>query len=162
MTALNIAPGAKRQFDAALWNDSFKKAFAEERAAALAAEKHEKLPIIASDKNPNCVRLTRENAARAGVGDCIEYAVQDALDIDWKSRTGVMMANPPYGVRMLDAQQARTLYRDLGQAMQGSSVKKYSICSDEQFEKEFGKPADKRRKLYNGMIKCNLYSWFKD
>ena len=73
-----------------------------------------------------------------------------------------MKANPPYGVRMLDAQQARKLYRDLGQAMQGSSVKKYIICSDEQFEKEFGKPADKRRKLYNGMIKCNLYSWFKD
>ena len=162
MTALNIAPGARRQFDAALWNDSFKKAFAEERAAALAAEKHEKLPILASDMNPNCVRLTRENAARAGVGDCIEYAVQDALDIDWKSRTGVMMANPPYGVRMLDAQQARKLYRDLGQAMKGSSVKKYIICSDEQFEKEFGKPADKRRKLYNGMIKCNLYSWFKE
>ncbi len=46
--------------------------------------------------------------------------------------------------------------------MQGSSVKKYIICSDEQFEKEFGKPADKRRKLYNGMIKCNLYSWFKE
>ena len=96
------------------------------------------------------------------MGDCIEYAVQDALDIDWKSRTGVMMANPPYGVRMLDAQQARKLYRDLGQAMKGSSVKKYIICSDEQFEKEFGKPADKRRKLYNGMIKCNLYSWFKE
>ena len=46
--------------------------------------------------------------------------------------------------------------------MKGSSVKKYIICSDEQFEKEFGKPADKRRKLYNGMIKCNLYSWFKE
>ena len=161
MTALNIAPGARRQFDAALWNDSFKQAFAEERAAALAAEKHEKLPILASDINPNCVRLTRENAARAGVGDCIEYAVQDALDIDWKSRTGVMMANPPYGVRMMDVQQARQLYRDLGKAMKGSQVKKYIITSDEQFEVHFGQAADKRRKLYNGMIKCNLHAYFK-
>ena len=161
MTALNIAPGARRQFDAALWNDSFKQAFAEERAAALAAEKHEKLPILASDINPNCVRLTRENAARAGVGDCIEYAVQDALDIDWKARAGVMMANPPYGVRMMDVQQARQLYRDLGKAMKGSAVKKYIITSDEQFEAHFGQPADKRRKLYNGMIKCNLHAYFK-
>lgn len=161
MTALNIAPGARRQFDAALWNDSFRQAFAEERAAALAAERHEKLPILASDRDPNCVRLTRENAARAGVGDCMEYAVQDALDIDWRSRTGVMMANPPYGVRMMDVQQARQLYRDLGQAMKGSGVKKYIITSDEQFEVHFGQSADKRRKLYNGMIKCGLYAYFR-
>ncbi len=161
MTALNIAPGARRQFDAALWNDSFRRAFAEERAAALAAEKHEKLPILASDRDPNCVRLTRENAARAGVGDCMEYAVQDALDIDWSSRTGVMMGNPPYGVRMMDVQQARQLYHRLGQAMAESSVKKYLITSDEQFEVQFGKPADKRRKLYNGMIKCSLYAYFR-
>ncbi len=162
MTALNIAPGARRQFDAALWNDRFRQAFAQARARALAEERHEKLPILASDIDPNCVRLTRENAARAGVGDCIEYAVQDALDIDWRARTGVMMANPPYGVRMLDRQQARKLYSDLGRAMAGSSVKKYIISSDEQFEQAFGKPADKRRKLYNGMIKCNLHLYFKE
>ncbi len=161
MTALNIAPGARRQFDAALWNDAFRQAFAQERAAALAAEKHEKLPILASDRDPNCVRITRENAARAGVGDCIEYAVQDALDIDWRSRTGVMMANPPYGVRMLDVQQARQLCRDLGRAMCDSPVKRYIITADEQFEAHYGRPADKRRKLYNGMIKCGLYAYFR-
>jgi len=71
------------------------------------------------------------------------------------------MANPPYGVRMMDIQQARKLYADLGKAMKGSQVKKYIITSDEQFEVQFGQAADKRRKLYNGMIKCNLYSYFK-
>ena len=159
--ALHIAPGARRDFDAAHWNDVFAKAFALQKEAAIAGEKHEKLPLLASDKDPNCVRLTRENAARAGVGDCMDYAVQDALDIPWKTRSGVMMANPPYGVRMLDQQQAKELYTALGKSLQGSSVKKYIISSDDRFEEDFGQRADKRRKLYNGMIKCNLYMYYK-
>lgn len=159
--ALNIAPGARRNFDAAMWNEKFEDAFERQKEAARAAERHEKLPILASDCNPNCVRLTRENAARAGVGECMEYAVQDALEIDWKQREGVMVANPPYGVRMLEQDEAKALYRDFGAAMKGSTVKKYIISSDERFEEDFGQRADKRRKLYNGMIKCNLYMYFK-
>lgn len=91
----------------------------------------------------------------------MEYAVQDALEIDWRARSGVMLANPPYGVRMLELQQAKELYRALGRAMKGSAVKKYIISSDEHFEEDFGQRADKRRKLYNGMMKCNLYMYFK-
>lgn len=159
--ALNMAPGQNRDFDAAHWNDAFAQAFAQQKEAALAAVKHEKLPILASDISPNCVRLTRENAARAGVGGCMEYAVQDALDIDWKNREGVMIANPPYGVRMLELQQAKELYHALGRAMQQSPVKKYIISSDDRFEEDFGQRADKRRKLYNGMMKCNLYMYFR-
>jgi putative N6-adenine-specific DNA methylase len=161
LTALNIAPGARRGFDAEQWGGAFADAFAEQKKAALASEKHEKLPILASDLDPNSVRLTRENAERAGIGDCMEYAVQDALDINWKAREGIMIANPPYGVRMLDQQEAQQLYRDLGRAMKGSPVKKYIISSDDRFEENFGQRADKRRKLYNGMIKCNLYMYYK-
>ena len=159
--ALNIAPGKNRSFDAQHWDDGFAAAFAQMREKALAEERHEKLPILALDKNPNCVRLTRENAARAGVGDCMDYAVGDALEVDWAHRTGVMITNPPYGVRMLDVQQAKALYHELGRAMAGSGVKKYIISSDERFEEDFGHRADKRRKLYNGMLKCNLYMYFK-
>lgn len=159
--ALNIAPGARRSFDAEHWGGAFANVFAEEKAAAIASEKREKLPITASDLDPGSVRLTRENARRAGVGDCMDFALKDALKINWKAREGVMIANPPYGVRMLDMQEAQQLYRDLGRAMEGSRVKKYIISSDDSFEECFGKPADKRRKLYNGMIKCNLYMYFK-
>jgi len=160
--ALNIAPGARRSFDAEKWGSAFADAFARQKEAAIAAEKHEKLPVLASDLDPASVRLTRENAKRAGVGDCIDYAVQDALKIKWKARDGVMIANPPYGVRMMEQQEAQKLYRDLGRAMKGSPVKKYIITSDDMFEEHFGTRADKRRKLYNGMIKCNLYMYFKD
>ena len=159
--ALNIAPGARREFDAARWNDAFAAAFSRQKEAAVAAERHEKLPLLASDKDPNCVRLTRENAARAGVGDCMDYAVQDALTVDWRARTGVMMANPPYGVRMLEQTEAWALYGALGRAMSHSTVKQYIISSDEHFEEHFGRRSDKRRKLYNGMIRCNLYMYFK-
>lgn len=159
--ALNIAPGARRSFDAEEWGEHFASAFTEQKKASIAAEKHEKLSILASDIDPACVKLTRENATRAGVGGCMEYAVQDALDIDWKSRSGVMIANPPYGVRMLEEQEAQKLYHDLGRAMKNSPIKKYIISSDNRFEEHFGERSDKRRKLYNGMIKCNLYMYFK-
>lgn len=159
--ALNIAPGARRSFDAEEWGEPFASAFARQKEASIVAEKHEKLPILASDLDPACVQLTKDNAARAGVGDCMEYAVQDALDISWRSRNGIMIADPPYGVRMLEEQEAHQLYRDLGKAMQRSPVKKYIISSDNRFEEHFGQRSDKRRKLYNGMIKCNLYMFFK-
>ncbi len=160
-TALNIAPGLHRAFDAAGWNDRFAAAFVQEREAALAAQRQEKLPILVSDRDPNCVRLTRENAERAGVGNCMEYAVADALEADWQKRAGVLLTNPPYGIRLLDQQRARELYQAMGQALSGSGLKAYILSSDEQFEHCFGKRADKRRKLYNGMVKCNLYQYFK-
>lgn len=161
LTALNITPGARRLFDAEEWGGSFSSAFAEQKKASIATEKQEKLPILASDLDPGCVELTKENAKRAGVDKYIEFAVQDALDIDWESRTGIMVANPPYGVRMLEEQEAHKLYRALGDAMRRSPVKKYIISSDDRFEEHFGQRSDKRRKLYNGMIKCNLYMYFK-
>ena len=159
--ALHIAPGVNRDFDASKWNGRFDAAFMLGKQQAIFNRRWGKLPILVSDRDPNCVRLTRENAARAGVGDSIEYAVQDALKIDWRAREGVMMANPPYGVRMMEREEAKQLYRDLGAAMRGSRVKKYIISSDERFEEDFGQRADKRRKLYNGMMKCNLYMYYK-
>jgi len=159
--ALGIAPGLKREFDASAWSGSWAKAFAWEKQAAQAKAKCEMLPIFASDNDPAAVELTRENARRAGVLDCINVQKSNALTCDWQSKKGVLMCDPPYGVRMLDLKQARMLCAKFGEALSGSELKKYIISADEDFEGVFGKMADKRRKLYNGMIKCNLYMYYK-
>ena len=83
------------------------------------------------------------------------------MTADWKSRSGVLMCDPPYGVRMMDLKQARFLCRSFGEAVGDSPLKKYIISADEEFESFFGYRADKKRKLYNGMIKCNLHMYFK-
>lgn len=162
MTALNIAPGQNRKFEAEAWSQDWQEAFSDAREEAKQEERREKLPLFASDNDPACMRLTRENARRAGVDAYMEFAEADACAVDWKSRGGMVICNPPYGVRMLDQQQARQLCRDFGKATAACpGLKKYIISSDPTFEQCFGRGADKRRKLYNGMLKCNLYEYYK-
>ena len=84
----------------------------------------------------------------------------DAVARDY-TQNGVLIANPPYGERLLDLQEAEALYQKMGAAMQKSPMKQYILSSDPLFERCFGRKADKRRKLYNGMIKCELHMYFK-
>ena len=82
--------------------------------------------------------------------------------MDYTGLKGTMIINPPYGQRLLDMENAHEIYEQLGQALKKApELKKYIITSDEKFETYFGKKADKKRKLYNGMIKCNLYMYYK-
>ncbi len=159
--ALCMAPGLKRRFEAESWGEEYKNAFRDARAEALSVIKREKLPIFASDADEKAVEMTRENAKRCGVLDCIEVFRADALKTDWRGKTGVLMCDPPYGVRMLDRKKARLLISAFGEKLSQSALKMYILSADENFEEVFGKKADKRRKLYNGMIKCNLYMYFK-
>ena len=85
----------------------------------------------------------------------------DATKRDY-SGSGILFANPPYGERLLDQKQAEQLYTALGRATKNSPMKQYILSSDPLFERCYGRPADKRRKLYNGMIKCELHMYFKN
>ena len=79
-----------------------------------------------------------------------------------QTERGTLICNPPYGERMLDIEQANTLYRDMGRVFERRHGWSYSIITPcDTFEQEFGRKADKRRKLYNGMIKCQLFMYFK-
>ncbi len=74
----------------------------------------------------------------------------------------MIVTNPPYGERLLDRQQAERIYRDFGAALAGKeNWSLYLLSSDPEFERCFGRSADKKRKLYNGMIKCDLYMYYK-
>jgi putative N6-adenine-specific DNA methylase len=133
-----------------------------ERAAARAREFHGEYHIYASDIDPEAVEIARKNARRAGVEDLITFSVADACAFSRETERGVIVTNPPYGERLLDRQQAESIYRDFGAALAGKeNWSLYLLSSDPEFERCFGRSADKKRKLYNGMIKCDLYMYYK-
>ena len=130
------------------------------REAAKAREFHGDYTILGSDIDPEAVALARANAQKAGVEHLVRFERADALRRDYPAQ-GILCANPPYGERMLEQQQARELMRQFGRRMAElkDGWRMYLISSDEQFESAFGRRADKKRKLYNGMLKCNLHMY---
>ncbi len=92
----------------------------------------------------------------------MNIARADALSLDYGGRSGILMTNPPYGIRLLDVEQARDICRALGRLTANApALKQYILTSDESFERVYGRPSDKKRKLYNGMLKCSLYMYYK-
>ena len=162
LAALNRAPGLYRSFAAENWAFVNPAIWQNARAEAIAAEYSGEYHIFASDIDPRAVQIARENAVRAGVDHLIEFSVADACSFSRESERGVIVTNPPYGERLLDQQQAEALYRNFGAALSGCrNWSLYLLSSHSEFEHFFGKPADKKRKLYNGMIKCDLFMYFK-
>lgn len=87
---------------------------------------------------------------------------RDLRDFQPEGESGVVLCNPPYGERLLDVEAARALYRTMGRVFVPKKGWSYAIISpDEAFESFFGRKADKRRKLYNGMLKCQLYVYYR-
>ena len=105
--------------------------------------------------------MAKENAKIAGVADAITFSLGDATKITSTEHYGSIICNPPYGERLSDTTECRKLYRDIGKAFSElPDWSYYILASDEQFETTFGRKADKRRKIYNGMIKCNIFQYF--
>ena len=105
-------------------------------------------------------RERQENARRAGVEKCIEFSVADARDFSRQTENGTLCTNPPYGERLLEKEAAAELMRAFGKTVRKTeNWKTYVISSLENFENVYGKRADKRRRLYNGMIPCQLYMY---
>ena len=119
---------------------------------------HGKYRILGSDNDPKCVSLAMANARKAGVAGLIEFQDGDATKMSLPTDQGILVCNPPYGQRMLEQQSAQRLYRALGKHLRyADGWKQYIITSEPEFEHYFGRRANKKRKLYNGMIKCDYY-----
>lgn len=155
------APGLLRSFDAEKWGCIDASVWRQAREDALGmTDGSARFDIVGSDIDPACVQLSRENARKAGVAGTVFFEQKDALLRDY-SGSGTLFANPPYGERLLDVQAAEELYARLGKAVGDSTMKQYILSSDPLFERCYGRKADKRRKLYNGMLKCELHMYFK-
>lgn len=158
----NTAPGSFRHFVSEDFLDIPMSAWKNAREEAKDAVKPTEFRAYASDIDPDMVELTRANIKRAGMSDVIKCFVKDARAIGTGGMRGTVVCNPPYGERLMDVQSAERLYSEMGEAF--SRLDKwqiYVLTSDDAFERCFGRRADKVRRLYNGMLKCNYYQFFK-
>lgn len=163
MMAHNVAPGVNRNFSAERWEVIPSSVWAEERNRARELANFDSDFIAyGSDIDESAIELAKQNAKRAGVERKIKFEKCDLRDFTPKSEKGTVICNPPYGERLLDIETAQKLYKVMGEKfIRQRGWAYYIISPSEEFEKEFGRKADKRRKLYNGMIKCQLFMYFK-
>lgn len=164
MHAMRIAPGLRRRFAAEKWDWLPQTVWQQERQRAFDLIKRDAtFRAYGSDIDPAAVELAQYNAKQAGVGTRIEIVQRDVKDFYMPDEKGVVICNPPYGERLLDLKTAQEIYETMGKVFsQGYPHRYYIISPDMEFEKSFGRMADKRRKLYNGMIPCQLYMYFKE
>lgn len=157
----NIAPGLTRSFSAQNFKFIDSSLWAQAKEEAQSLKRALPLEIYASDIDAETVEIARENAKIAGVDDAISFSVMPAQNFSSKTRYGSVICNPPYGERLGDIQECEKLYSEIGKTFSRlPDWSYYIIASNEKFEDFFGRKADKRRKLYNGMIKCNIYQYF--
>ena len=159
----NIAPGKRRSFAAESFPYIGKRRFDSAREEASDTEVKSAFRAYASDIHAPSVSLTERNARAAGVAESIRVMHMDCRKISSGGMRGTIVTNPPYGERLGTLREAEALYRDIGEHFRSLSPwQVYIITSHPAFERFYGKRADKVRKLYNGMIPCYLYQFFKN
>lgn len=161
LKALKIAPGINRRFAAEKWSCFDPAVWQEERRRAIDNVDHSaKFSGFGFDIDDDAVALTIDNAHKAGIKSRLKIEQADISKFR-QPDSSIVICNPPYGERMLELREAEGIYRTMGKVLgKGGGKQSYIISPHEQFESFFGMNAKKRRKLYNGMIKCQLYMYF--
>lgn len=165
MILLGKAPGADRPFAGEDFGFIDKKIWQAAREEAKSREKRDAAPeLFGSDIDKKVLAYAKENAVRAGVDRVIRFFEADAREIQKPApdRRGTVVCNPPYGERMMTPAAVEKLYADVGRAFAKLDPWQiYVLTSHPHFERFFGRRADKIRRLYNGMIPCDFYQFFK-
>ena len=161
MKALKIPVGINRRFAAEKWGSIPSSVWQEERKRAIdGVDRSAEFRAIGFDIDDAAVALTLDNAHKAGIKSRIKVEQAD-IDKFVQPENSIVICNPPYGERLLELREAEDIYRRMGRVLgKGGNRQSYIISPHEQFEQFFGSDAKKRRKLYNGMIKCQLYMYF--
>ena len=163
LIAKNRAPGLERSFSAQRWACVPAQAWMDAADEAMDREFDGAYEIWGGDIDPKAVAIARDNAVKAGVEDLIRFEVADARAFRREAPYGRVVTNPPYGERIMEKREAEELYRAFGKAYRGlpPGWSLALLSSHTEFERTFGRTADKKRKLYNGMIKCDLFLYHK-
>ena len=163
LIAKNRAPGLDRSFSAQKWGFVPASAWMEAADEAMDKEFDGEYDIWGGDIDPKAVAIARSNAEKAGVEDLVRFEVADALSFRRETPYGRIVTNPPYGERIMERKEAEELYRGFGRAFRdlpdGWTLS--LLSSHTEFERTFGRNADRKRKLYNGMLKCDLFLYGK-
>lgn len=162
MIGMNIAPGFNRSFSFEEWQWVDKKVVQSIRDEAEEKANYDiKLDISGFDIDGRMIEIAKKNALETGLSDVIEFKQMRLQDLKTDKINGVIISNPPYGERLLDDKAVDILYNDMGKTFSPLKTwSKFILTSDEQFEQKFGSLADKKRKLYNGTLKVDLYQYF--
>jgi putative N6-adenine-specific DNA methylase len=160
--AMNIAGSKGRRFAFNEWKNFDQKIFQTVLEQAIDNENRD-IPceLFASDIDPKAIKLARRHAERAGVADKIRFSVCDVKNFKTDLKSGTIVTNPPYGERVYDREEATACYKSLGNvvdSLDGWSA--FIITSANGFEKNFGRKADRERKLYNSNKECRYYYYY--
>ena len=162
MKAMHIAPGLQREFDFTRWECAPKGVLELAREEAKSQEKRDVKPVIfASDISPEGISIAKYHAKRAGVEKQIRFSVADARNFSSEQKYGVLLSNPPYGERLSEEKEVRELMGAFGKTFRAlPDWNAYILTSLPDFERYFGKSADKKKKLFNAHLVCGFYSYF--
>ena len=164
LIAKNRAPGLNRAFSAQRWKWLDSGLWLQAADEAMDKEYHGDYDIWGGDIDPKAVAIARDNAVKADVEDVVRFEVADATRFHRDAPVGRVVTNPPYGERIMEKREAEELYKAFGRAVrtlpEGWRVS--VLSSHTEFERTFGRTADKKRKLYNGMLKCDLFQYGLD
>jgi len=161
MIGLDMAPGMNREFVSQKWGNIANKHWVNARKEAKDMVKLDrKLRITATDIDEDAINLARYHARMAEVDPYIHFQRLPMKEVSSRYEYGCFVTNPPYGERLGEEEEIESLYREMGKVFKKFDTwSYYVITSFPSFEKLFGKPASKKRKLYNGMLQCNYYQY---
>lgn len=157
----NIAPGLKREFVSESWDFIPKTLWDQTRQEAQDAINDKEFLLLGSDVDPEALKQSRINAELAGVTDYVAFQKLPVQSVETKKKYGVIITNPPYGERIGEEKEIQRLYRDMGKVFRSLDQWSYFVITGyDRFEKYFGEPSTKNRKLYNGDIKTHFYQYY--
>lgn len=163
LIAKNRAPGLNRTFAAQKWKVLPSEHWMTAVEEALDKEFDRTYDIWGGDIDPRAIDIARSNAEKAEVEDTVRFEVYDARRFYSTEPYGRVVTNPPYGERLMEKQEVSKLYGAFGHAVRllPEGWKVSILSSHTEFEEVFGAKAKKKRKLYNGMLKCDLFMYGK-
>lgn len=158
----NMAPGFNREFLFESWpwvNDSVMETLRAEADDQVDYETE--LDILGTDIDPKMIEIAKKNAEEIGLGEDITFKQMQLSDFTTDKEYGVIVANPPYGERLGEEGAVRELYKQMGDVYRPLKTwSKYILTSDLQFESFYGAKATKKRKLYNGALRTDLFQYW--
>ena len=162
MIALDIAPGSRRDFGFEKLKNFDRKTWQQLQAEARSREQPRRaLPIYGSDLYGEELKIARTNLAAAGLESVVRLKQANVLELPAPAESGVIVANPPYGVRLGKTSELAEFYPKLGDALKQkfSGWRAYILSSDMTLPKLIRLAASKRTPLYNGALECRLYEF---
>jgi len=160
--ALDIAPGLGRHFafekfknfDRHRWRQLWKQTATRQKPKL-------PLPIYGSDSSADVLKAARANLTAAGLEKVVNLKQANVLDISAPAKEGIIVTNPPYGVRLGEQQALAEFYPKLGDVLKRkfSGWHVYLLSADMRLPKLIRLATSKRTPLYNGAIECRLFEY---